>query len=128
MNKKEYIAYLGIKFTVEWHHNYQGKSQALNYYKTLSVKERIKVLQLFKRMGDIGEIKDTTKFNYEGNQVYAFKPQPERFLCFFFQGKKIIITNAFRKKQNKVPQKEKDRALKEKADYETRVKTGDYYE
>jgi hypothetical protein len=125
---KEYIAYEGKKFIVEWYFNAQGKSAALEYYKKLSQSERIKALQLFKRMGDIGEIKDDTKFNYEGNKLYAFKPQPDRYLCFFFTGKKIIVTNAFRKKQPKLPANEKDKAMKYKLDYEGRVKKGEYYD
>ncbi len=125
---KEYIAYLGEKYTIEWYYNSRGKSSALEYYQSLSADERIKVLQLFKRMGDAGKIKDTTKFNNEGDRLYAFKPKPDRFLCFFYIGKKIIVTNAFRKKQPKLPKPEKDRALKFKNDYEIRVKQGDYYE
>lgn len=125
---REYIAYSGEEFIIEWHFDPRGKSMALNYYRALSMQERIKVLHLFKRMGDTGEIKDTSKFNYEGNQIYAFKPQPDRFLCFFFAGKKIIVTNAFRKKQQKLPENEKRRAEKNKCDYETRVKNGEYYE
>lgn len=125
---KEYIAYSGEKYTIEWYYTSRGKSAALEYYQSLSADERIKVLQLFKRMADAGEIKDTTKFNNEGDRLYAFKPKPDRFLCFFYIGKKIIVTNAFRKKQPKLPKTEKDRALKLKNDYETRVKQGDYYE
>ncbi|MFM6247534.1 MAG: type II toxin-antitoxin system RelE/ParE family toxin [Dolichospermum sp.] len=30
-----------------------------------------------------------------------------RFLCFFFTGKKIIITNAFQKKTQKLPKNQK---------------------
>lgn len=48
--------------------------------------------------------------------------------CFFFSGKKIIVTNAFHKKSNKLPPPEKDRALKYKKDYELRVKEESYYE
>ncbi len=125
---KEYSAYEGQTFIIEWYYDSQGKSIAFDYYKTLSVQDRIKVLRLFKRMGDAGEIKDKTKFNYEGDQVYAFKPQPDRFLCFFFQGQKIVVTNAFRKKQPKLPEQEKDRALRFKKDYEIRTKGGKYYE
>ena len=58
----------------------------------------------------------------------AFKPQPHRFLCFFFTGQKIIVTNAFHKKTDKLPTKEKDRALKIKENYESRINSGDYYE
>lgn len=99
----------------------------MEYYRSLSDDERIEVLKLFKRMGDAGEIKNKTKFNNEGEKIFAFKPQPDRFLCFFFQGKKIIVTNGFRKKQQKLPQGEKDKAVKYKKDYELRVKEGKYY-
>jgi len=37
-------------------------------------------------------------------------------------------TNAFTKKQDKLPATEKERALKAMQDYEQRVKTGTYYE
>jgi hypothetical protein len=125
---REYIAYSGKKFTVEWYFDSRGKSAALDYYNSLTLQERIKVLQLFKRMGDVGEIKDITKFNYEGDHIYAFKPKPDRFLCFFYVGKKIIVTNGFRKKQQKLPENEKTRAVKNRSDYETRAKKGKYYE
>jgi hypothetical protein len=53
---------------------------------------------LFKRIGDFGKISDITKFRNEGEKKFAFKPQQDRFLSFFFVGKKIIVTNGFRKK------------------------------
>lgn len=125
---KEYIAYEGVSFTIEWYYDSKGISQAFEYYESLKVEERIKLLRLLKRMGDAGEIKDKTKFNFEGDQIFAFKPKPQRFLCFFFTGKKIIITNAFFKKQDKLPKNEKEKALKYKSDYEKRNDQGGYYE
>ena len=125
---REYIAYSGNKLTIEWYFDSNGKSMALDYYNSLTKPERIKVLFLLKRMGDGGEIKDTTKFNYEGDHLYAFKPKADRFLCFFFAGQKIILTNAFRKKQQKLPENEKMRAKKLKQDYENRAKNGEYYD
>ena len=44
-----------------------------------------------------------------------------------FDGNRIIITNAFMKKQQKLPKPEKDRALRYKSDYENRVQKGEYY-
>jgi phage-related protein len=49
------------------------------------------------------------------------------FLAFFFAGGKLIITNAFAKKSDKLPPGEKDRALKRKKDFEQRVQAGSYY-
>ena len=47
---------------------------------------------------------------------------------FFFKGKKIIITNAFVKKSQKLPKSEKERAVKAYESYEKRVKEESYYE
>ncbi len=60
-----------------------------------------KFAHLLQMMGDGGQIRNKEKFRSEGEKIYAFKPQPHRFLCFFFDGAKIIITNAFEKKQQK---------------------------
>lgn len=73
-------------------------------------------------------IADETKFRNEGDGIYAFKPKPNRFLCFFFKGKKIIITNAFVKKAQKLSPEEKERALRAFDDYQSRVTRGVYYE
>ncbi len=78
-------------------------------------------------MGDHGQIRNIEKFRNEGDKLYAFKPQPHRFLCFFFDGNKIIITNAFMKRQQKLPKAEKDKAMGYKVDYENRIKKGRYY-
>ncbi len=124
----EYVAYSGDAFTIEWYFDDKGQSDALEYYTSLNSHERIQLLKLFKRMADAGEIKDKTKFIFEGDKIYAFKPRPDRFLCFFNEGKKIIVTNGFRKKQPKLPVNEKENALKKRNDYVNRVKSGGYYD
>jgi hypothetical protein len=106
----------------------KSNSPAFDYYNTLEQTQRIKLLYLLKRMGDIGRINDTTKFNNEGDKIFAFKPKPDRFLCFFENQGKIIITNAFCKKQQKLPKNEKERALAYKESYEKRTKECVYYE
>ena len=124
----ERIAYKGAKYTVEWYFNEKGESQPHEYLMNLNSGMQKKVFYLFKRMGDFGIINDTTKFRNEGDQIFAFKPQPDRFLSFFVKDKTIIITNAFRKKTNKLPKNEKQKALKVRKDYHNRVEEGTYYE
>jgi len=63
-------------------------------------------LVLVKRISDFGKIFDITKFCNEGNDIYAFKPQPDRYLSFFVIDKKIIVTNGFCKKTDKLPYSE----------------------
>lgn len=125
---REWIAYQGPAFTIEWYWDARGRSPALEYFELLPEERQDDLLLLLKRMGDLGRIFDKTKFRNEGDQIFAFKPQPDRFLCFFTTGRKIVITNAFVKKGNKLPPREKKRALRAKADFETRVRTKTYYE
>jgi phage-related protein len=127
VQKDACIAYRGSEYTIEWYFNEKEKSQAFEYYSTLTSVERRKVLMLFKRMGDFGKISDTTKFRNEGDKIYAFKPQPHRFLSFFIKGKTIIVTNAFQKKSNKLPPNEKERAIDFRIDYLSRTEKGTYY-
>lgn len=126
MNQK--IAYEGSKFTIEWFFDEKGYSQTLEYFLEQPQEKQRKALNLFRLMGEQGKIFDKTKFRYEEDGVYAFKPQPDRYLCFFFKGKKIIVTYAFMKKTPKLPKGEKANALKAQASYERRVQEGTYYE
>jgi len=129
MNKKnEFIAYTGKNYTIEWYFDERGISQPLDYLMKLRPEMQKRVFYLIKRIGDNGKINDVTKFRFEGEGIYAFKPQPYRFLAFFFKGNKIIITNAFRKKTDKLPCNEKDMALKKYESYIRRVSEGTYYE
>ena len=79
---KELIAYAGSEFTIEWYCDNKGYSQALEYYEEQPKDKQRKLLNLFRLMGEQGKIFDETKFRNEGDQIYAFKPQPDRYLCF----------------------------------------------
>ena len=85
-------------------------------------------LCFFKRIGDFGKISDKTKFRNENDGIYAFKPQPDRFLSFFTADKKIIVTEGFLKKSNKLPENIKNRTINIRTDYLNRIKEGSYYE
>lgn len=126
--EKEFIVYEGAEFTVEWYFNEKGKSEALAYFESLPFDRKKKFINIIRLLGDMGKIFNQEKFRYEGDQIYALKPSPDRFLCFFFDGSKVIITNAYEKKTAKMPPREKSRALKIKEDYAKRVKMGNYYD
>lgn len=127
MDKRELVAYVGPAFTIEWYYDARGRSQALEFFEALCEDRQDDALMLFKRMGDIGRIFDESKFRNEGDKIFAFKPQPDRYLCFFREGRKIIVTNAFTKKAQKLPPGEKERALRARQEYQDRVKRGVYY-
>lgn len=125
---KEYIAYSGTAFTVEWYFDSIGNSDVLEYFNNQNDTQKRKLLMLFKRIGDFGKINDITKFRNEGDKIFAFKIQPDRYLAFFYSGKKIVVTNAFVKKSDKLPKREKEKSLSRKSDYEQRTNGGSYYE
>lgn len=106
----------------------KGYSQALEYFEKLPESQQDKILTLLQFMATVGKIWDTTKFRNEGNGIYAFKTGQDRYLCFFFKQGKIIITNAYTKKSQKMPPKEKQKALTAYKDYVNRVQEKTYYE
>jgi len=122
------LAFLGDKYQIEWFFDEKLKSEVKEYFENLSENQQGKLLQMFEVMGTTGLIRNKVKFRNEGDKIYAFKPKPDRFLCFFTKGKKLILTNAFIKKQDKLPQSEKDRAIKRMENYEARIKEDSYYE
>ena len=125
---KEFIAYQGKKFTIEWYFDEREKSASSEYFESLPPRRKIKILHLFRLLGDTGKILNIQKFRYEGDQIYAFKLSPDRFLCFFFEKSKVVVTNAYEKKTTKMPAREKQRASKAKDDYLKRYKGGVYYD
>ncbi len=124
---EEYIIFAGEAYTIEWYYADNGKSQPFTFYESLDQKDKLQFLKLVKMMGDIGQIRNKEKFRNEGDKIYAFKPKPNRFLCFFTEGQRIIVTNAFTKKANKLPPREKTKALNHRSDYLERTKKGTYY-
>jgi len=128
MKEQDAIIYSGSQFTIEWYFDESGNCPARDYYRSLIEDRRVKFIKLARLMGEVGKIFDSTKFRNEGDQIYAFKPQPDRYLCFFVVGRKIVVTNAFEKKTQKLPAKEKQRALRIKDSFEKRFKKGNYYE
>jgi len=100
----------GAFFEVLWGIASGGGCQARDYYESLEEADRAKALALFKRMADVGKIYDKTKFKKETAKLYAFKPQPHRFFCFFVKGKRIFIVSAYQKQGEKTPLQEIRRA------------------
>ncbi len=126
--KKKIVACEGKEYIIEWYFNDKGKSEPLAHFKNLPDDRQKKLARLFLLLGNTGKVFNLEKFRYEGDQIYVFKSSPDRFFCFFFDGSKVIITNAYEKKSAKMPIKEKEKALRAKENYIKRVKEGTYYE
>ena len=69
----------------------------------LSLGGQQKFAALFSRMGDTGKIWNGHKFKHltETDQIFEFKVEADRILCFFFIGQRLILTHGFRKAGDK---------------------------
>lgn len=110
---KKFLVYEGSHYTVYFHAEGNSTSSVYDYFERCDNVTQASLLYLVKRISDTGRIYDTTKFRIEDkeNKIYTFKPKQERFFCFFFVGKTIIITSAYRKKRQKLDTKELKRAI-----------------
>jgi len=110
---EDFLLYSGEYYSVYFHAEAKDSSSVNDHFEACGDTTQASLLFLVKRMADEGRIYDKTKFRIEDkkNKIYCFKPKKERFFCFFFTGKKIIITSAYTKKKQKIDRSELKRAI-----------------
>lgn len=128
--KEEYIFYQGGKFQVEFYFTETGEIPAKEYLENTSLDVKVKLAALVKYIGENGKIFDITKFRLVDpkEKIFEFKPLQHRFFNFFHEGGRIIITNGYMKKSQKVSRRDLEKAREIKKNYIYRVKGGNYYE
>jgi phage-related protein len=110
------LAYGGSIKRIQWLADHAGSFLGQEYYDALDTGYRANFMAKFKRMGDIGSITNKQQCRNEGDGVWCLKASVHR-LVFFSYGANVIITHGFRKQSEKMPQGEKDRALRMRAEY-----------
>ena len=85
----------------------------------------MKFASLFAWIGDHGKILNERKFKHLSgtDQIFEFKADEGRVLCFFFFGGRIILTHGFAKKGERTPKGELIRAEMLKREFEMRMKS-----
>ena len=68
--QREFVAFEGEKFTIEWYFDNKGKSISLDYLESLGDEEQAKLFELMKLMGNTGVIKNKTKFRNEDHRAF----------------------------------------------------------
>ena len=116
---KKFLIYAGKYYSVYFHAGEKESSKVYDYFEQCDSLTQANLLFLIKRISDTKIIYDKTKFRIEDkkNKIYAFKPKQERFFCFFFSGKTIIITSAYRKKRQKLDRRELEKAIRIRDQY-----------
>jgi len=118
------LVYDGAVLSVEFYVTPRGDVPAEEYLEQLPLGTQQKFAALFARMGDTGKIWNERKFKHlaETDQIFEFKVAADRILCFFFIGRRLVLTHGFRKTGDKTPKREIDRAEACKKDFEERVR------
>jgi phage-related protein len=118
------LVYDGAVFRIEFYVAANGSIPAEEWLERLALGSQQKFAALFARMGDTGKIWNERKFKHlaETDQIFEFKVEADRILCFFFVGRRLILTHGFRKAGDNTPKREIDRAEAYKKDFEGRVK------
>ena len=115
---------------MEFYFNEKGEMPAKELIESVSSKKVIVKLTVFvKLIADGGVLYDQQKFRIvdQKEKLYEFKPDRYRFFNFFYTGRKIIVTNGYLKKSQKVDKKALKRAIRLRKDYIQRIKGGEYY-
>jgi hypothetical protein len=116
---ENFLIYKGEYFSVYFHAETIDSSCVHDYFESCDEATQSSLLFLARTIADIGRIYDETKFRVEDrqNKIYCFKPKKARFFCFFFAGKKIIITSAYTKKSQKLDRGELKKTIRIRNEY-----------
>ena len=123
-NPPSRLVYDGPVFRIEFYVAPNEVAPAEEWIEQLPLTAQQRFAALFARMGDTGKIWNERKFKHltETDQIFEFKVEADRILCFFFVGRRLILTHGFRKSGDKTPKREIERAESYKHDFEGRVR------
>ncbi|MBL4819082.1 MAG: type II toxin-antitoxin system RelE/ParE family toxin [Deltaproteobacteria bacterium] len=117
------LVYEGSSYTIRFYVRKSGEVPSREWLESMPESIQKKFAALFMWMGDHGKILNEQKFKHltGTKQLFEFKADSGRILCFFFSGKQIVLTNGFRKKSNKTPKSAILLAEKLKSEFEGRT-------
>jgi mRNA-degrading endonuclease RelE of RelBE toxin-antitoxin system len=90
----------GKKATLLWAAGASGRFRAKEYFDKLDATEKAKFDALFRRMAEIGTIKNIELFRKESENIYCFKRGQYRLACYR-EGNRLMLVHGFRKKSDK---------------------------
>lgn len=118
------LVYQGAALRIEFYVAVSGEVPTEEWLENESEAKQQKFAALFAWMADQGKIFNERKFKHltGSDQIFEFKADDGRMLCFFVLGKRLVLTHGFSKKGDKIPKGEIARAEAIKKDFLTREK------
>ncbi len=112
VNSSSRLVYDGAVLRIEFYVAPNGVAPAEAWLEQLPRGSQQKFAALFVRMGDTGKIWNERTFNHvtETDQLVECNVDADRILCFFFIGRRLILTHGFRKRGDTTPPREIERA------------------
>ena len=111
-------------FSIEFYRRPNGSIPVRAFLDQLPVKHRVKALDGLALLEEFGNALREPYSKSVGGGLFElrvkFSSDITRFFYFFFDGRRIILTNGFMKKSMKTPASELALARKYKEDYERR--------
>jgi Phage derived protein Gp49-like (DUF891) len=117
-----FIAYRGIRFTIEYAIRCDGSVPALDFFNVIEARWQARLIVLFKLLGDTGQIRNQEQFRKFMEGFFEFKAFQVRMPCYFRPDKRVVITHGFtKKKEGQPPKQEVERAVRIRVEYEERL-------
>lgn len=117
------------RYQVLYYEDEKGFSPIEMFFAKLTEKQRSKTYRDIELLSLYGNFLREPQSKYIRNGIYELRTKQgsdiSRILYFFFVGKKIILTNGFMKKTQKLPERELKLAIKYKEEF---IKRGKYHE
>ena len=83
----------------------------------LSGRDRTKLDVIFQRLGDMGSLKNRTKFKKVDDGVFEIKSGQIRLFCFFTNDKRLVLLYGIRKKTDRLKTKDIRKAINMRAEF-----------
>lgn len=106
------IVVRGVTRTIEYAVCSNGSMPAKKFIeKELSQGEQLKLLALFRRMADHGDVPNREQFKVVENPIFEFKKHQIRVFCFR-KDNRWLLTNGYKKKRDRLDPGEIERAFR----------------
>lgn len=97
------IVCTGAQRTIEYAVLADGSMPARDSLESLTPRDKARVLVLFERLAEHGRIASREQFKkVEGTEFWEFKRFQTRVICFFLPKGRVILTNGFIKKRDRI--------------------------
>ena len=103
------IVVRGNQRTIEYAICANGSMPAKEFVEGLSEPDQTKLLVLFRRMAEKGNVPNRQQFKPVEDKIFEFKKQQMRVFCFR-KDDRWLLTNGYKKKRDKLDRSEIDRA------------------